>query len=84
MIAKEQLERQFVVLASLDQIFFVTTKLPGKYHHFEDALKMIEESLLRTGLSYFDLYLIHWPLPKRDNYVEAWKALIAAKKKGVL
>lgn len=64
--------------------FFVKTKLPGKYHHFEDALKMIEESLLRTGLSYFDLYLIHWPLPKRDNYVEAWKALIAAKKRGLV
>jgi diketogulonate reductase-like aldo/keto reductase len=64
--------------------FFVTTKLPGKYHHFEDALKMIEESLLRTRLDYFDLYLIHWPLPKRDNYVEAWQALIEAKKRGLV
>ncbi|MCC8439752.1 MULTISPECIES: aldo/keto reductase [Leuconostoc] len=64
--------------------FFVTTKLPGKYHHFDDALKIIEESLLRMGLSYVDLYLIHWPLPKRDNYLEAWQALIEAKKRGLV
>ncbi len=62
--------------------FFVTTKLPGKYHHFEDALGMIQESLFRMGLEYFDLYLIHWPLPKRGLYVEAWKALIQAQKLG--
>lgn len=64
--------------------FYVTTKLPGKYHHFEDALKIIEESLLRLGLDYLDLYLIHWPLPKRDNYVEAWQALIEAQRRGLV
>ena len=64
--------------------FFVTTKLPGKYHHYEDALGMIQESLYRMGLEYFDLYLIHWPLPKRGLYVEAWKALIQAQKMGLI
>lgn len=64
--------------------FYVTTKLPGKYHHFDDALKIIEESLLRLGLDYLDLYLIHWPLPKRDNYVEAWQALIEAQRRGLV
>lgn len=64
--------------------FFVTTKLPGKYHHYEDALAMIQESLYRMGLEYFDLYLIHWPLPKRGLYVEAWKALIQAQKMGLI
>ncbi|WP_086349605.1 aldo/keto reductase [Candidatus Enterococcus clewellii] len=64
--------------------FFVTTKLPGKYHHYEDALMMIQESLCRMGLDYFDLYLIHWPLPKRGLYVEAWKALVAAQKMGLI
>lgn len=64
--------------------FFVTTKLPGKYHHYADALMMIQESLFRMGLDYFDLYLIHWPLPKRGLYVEAWKAMITAKKMGLI
>ncbi|ADG39718.1 MULTISPECIES: aldo/keto reductase [Leuconostoc] len=64
--------------------FYVTSKLPGQYHHREDALKMIEESLLRMGLDYLDLYLIHWPLPKRDNYVEAWTALVEAQKRGLI
>lgn len=64
--------------------FYVTTKLPGKYHHYEDALKMIQESLFRMGLDYFDLYLIHWPLPKRGLYVEAWKALVTAQKLGLI
>lgn len=31
-----------------------------------------------------DLYLIHWPLPKRDNYVEAWQALIEAQRRGLV
>lgn len=64
--------------------FFVTTKLPGKYHHYEDALMMIQESLFRMGLDYFDLYLIHWPLPKRGLYVEAWKAMVTAQKLGLI
>lgn len=64
--------------------FFVTTKLPGKYHHYEDALMMIQESLFRMGLDYFDLYLIHWPLPKRGLYVEAWQALVRAQKLGLV
>lgn len=64
--------------------FFVTSKLPGKYHHYEDALMMIQESLCRMGLDYFDLYLIHWPLPKRGLYVEAWQALVAAQKLGLI
>ncbi|MEQ7169633.1 aldo/keto reductase [Enterococcus avium] len=64
--------------------FFVTTKLPGKYHHYEDALMMIQESLFRMGLDYFDLYLIHWPLPKRGLHVEAWKAMVTAQKLGLI
>lgn len=64
--------------------FFVTTKLPGKYHHFNDTLDSIQESLCRMGLTYFDLYLIHWPLPKRGLYLEAWKAMVEAQKLGLI
>lgn len=66
-----------------DQIF-VSSKLPGKYHHYDDALNAIRESLARMGLDYFDLYLIHWPLPKRGLYVEAWQALVTAQKMGLI
>lgn len=64
--------------------FFVTSKLPGKYHRYDDALDAITESLARMGLDYFDLFLIHWPLPKRDHYVEAWRAMITAQKLGLI
>ncbi len=66
-----------------DQLF-VSSKLPGKYHHYDDALSSIQESLARMGLDYFDLFLIHWPLPKRGLYVEAWEALITAQKLGLI
>src|SRR5690606_30186028 len=49
----------------------VTSKLPGRYHEYSEALKAIEESLYRAQLDYFDLYLIHWPNPKEGKYVEA-------------
>ncbi len=64
--------------------FFVTSKLPGKYHRYADATTAIQESLYRMGLDYFDLFLIHWPLPKRDHYVEAWQAMIDARARGLI
>ncbi|RCW74964.1 aldo/keto reductase [Saliterribacillus persicus] len=63
---------------------FVTSKLPGRYHHYDEAIKAIQESLFRANLHYLDLYLIHWPNPKQDHYVEAWQALIDAKKMGLI
>ncbi|ANU26273.1 aldo/keto reductase [Planococcus versutus] len=63
---------------------WVTSKLPGRYHTYEKALVAIQESLYRLQLDYFDLYLIHWPMPNQDSYVEAWQALIDAKKWGLV
>jgi diketogulonate reductase-like aldo/keto reductase len=60
----------------------VTSKLPGRHHRFEQALDCIEESLFRTRLDYFDLYLIHWPNPSQGLYTEAWSALIEARARG--
>ena len=62
----------------------ITSKLPGRHHQYDEALTNIQESLYQTGLKYFDLYLIHWPNPKEDHYVEAWKALIDAQKWGLV
>lgn len=61
----------------------VTSKLPGRYQEHDQALSAIEESLYRTGLDYIDLYLIHWPNPKQGKYVEAWKALMEARDRGL-
>ncbi|WP_394120295.1 aldo/keto reductase [Planococcus donghaensis] len=63
---------------------WITSKLPGRYHSYEKALVAIQESLYRSNLDYFDLYVIHWPLPNQDLYVEAWQALIDAKKWGLV
>lgn len=62
----------------------VTSKLPGRHHGYDDAIATIEESLFRTGLDHLDLYLIHWPNPSRDRYVEAWQALITARDRGLV
>lgn len=62
----------------------VTSKLPGRYHLYDDAVTAIQESLYRAGLDYYDLYLIHWPNPKQDQYIEAWQALIDAQKFGLI
>lgn len=63
---------------------FITSKLPGRRHKYRQALNTIEESLFRAGLSHYDLYLIHWPNPLEDQYIDAWQALIEAKKCGYI
>lgn len=62
----------------------VTSKLPGRYYAYDDAIMALQESLYRAHLDYFDLYLLHWPNPKRGMYVEAWQALIDAQKFGLV
>lgn len=62
----------------------ITSKLPGRYQKYDKAVTAIQESLYRAKLDYYDLYLIHWPNPKQDDYVEAWQALIDAKKWGLI
>lgn len=61
---------------------FLTSKLRAQYFNYDDALEMIRESLYRANLDYWDLFLLHWPNPKQDKYVEAWRALIQAKNNG--
>lgn len=62
----------------------ISSKLPGRHHSYEEALATIQESLFRAGLDYYDFYLIHWPNPKVDLYVEAWQAMIEARKQGLI
>lgn len=62
----------------------VVSKLPGRYHEYTLARESVLESLYRLGLDYIDIYLIHWPNPIEDKYVEAWRALIDLQKEGYL
>ena len=55
---------------------FVTTKLNKRWHGEADAQRSFATSAERLGLEYVDLYLIHWPNPKQDRYVDAWRGLI--------
>jgi 2,5-diketo-D-gluconate reductase A len=54
---------------------FVTTKVWNSDQGFDSTLTAFDRSLRRLGLDYLDLYLIHWPTPGRDLYVETWRAL---------
>lgn len=60
----------------------ITSKLPGRHYQYDDALTTIQESLYRSQLAYFDLYLLHWPNPSKGQYVEAWRALVEARNRG--
>jgi 2,5-diketo-D-gluconate reductase A len=61
---------------------FITTKLWGTSHGFDATLRAFDESLQRLGLDYLDLYLIHWPSPQRNLYVETWQAFVRLRKEG--
>jgi 2,5-diketo-D-gluconate reductase A len=58
---------------SRDEVF-VTTKLANDRHGYDEAITALDESLQRLGLDHVDLFLIHWPRPKTNRFVETWKA----------
>jgi 2,5-diketo-D-gluconate reductase A len=55
---------------------FVTSKVWKDDNGYDETLRAFEASMERFGLEQLDLYLIHWPVPSRDRYVETWRALI--------
>jgi 2,5-diketo-D-gluconate reductase A len=61
---------------------FVTTKLWNDNQGTQSALDAFDESLEKLGLDYVDLYLIHWPTPAKDTYVESWKTLAKIRESG--
>jgi 2,5-diketo-D-gluconate reductase A len=54
---------------------FVTSKLNNNNHTFDDALRAFDQTLVALDMDRIDLFLIHWPLPTVNDFVERWKAL---------
>ena len=62
---------------------FVTTKVWNHHQGAEEPRQALEASLERLGLDHVDLYLIHWPAPAQDRFVETWHALLALRGEGL-
>ena len=63
---------------------FITTKCFNDSHGYEQAKNAFQDSLDRLELEYVDLYLIHWPVPSQDKYVETWKTFIELQEQGLI
>jgi 2,5-diketo-D-gluconate reductase A len=61
---------------------FVTTKLWNSEQGYDSTLRAFEKSIERLGTGHVDLYLIHWPLPSRDLYLDTWRAFERIKEEG--
>ena len=62
----------------------VTSKIPGRHHAYDDAIRSTHESLERLGLDRLDLHLIHWPNPSVGKFGEAWRALVDLREQGLV
>jgi len=61
---------------------FVTTKLWNSEQGYDSTLRAFEKSIERLGTDHVDLYLIHWPLPSRDLYLDTWRAFERIREEG--
>jgi 2,5-diketo-D-gluconate reductase A len=62
--------------------FYVTTKLKNDDHGYDQTLAAFDVSMTKLGIDTLDLYLIHWPSPARDSYVDSWRAMIRLRDEG--
>ncbi len=61
---------------------FVTTKLGNSDHGFDETLRAFDASARKLRRARLDLYLIHWPRPRVDRYVDSWKAFVRLQREG--
>ncbi len=62
----------------------IATKVPGRHHAYDLCVTSVEDSLRRLRTDYVDLVHIHWPNPGVGRYVEAWRALVALRDRGLI
>ena len=65
-------------------VIFLTSKLNREWHSVDGVRQALEASLDRLGTDYLDLFLIHWPNPEQDRYVDAVRGLEALREEGLL
>ncbi|GAB2589994.1 aldo/keto reductase [Microlunatus antarcticus] len=65
-------------------VIFLTSKLNREWHGVDGVRRALEASLERLGTDYLDLFLIHWPNPDQDRYVDAVRGLEALREEGLL
>ncbi|WP_192246515.1 aldo/keto reductase [Mesorhizobium silamurunense] len=61
---------------------FITSKLRNGAHQRDTALRAFDDTMQKLGIDRIDLFLIHWPVPSQDKYVEAWKTLVELREAG--
>jgi len=54
---------------------YITTKVWNDSHGYDATLRAFDRSLRELGVDYIDLYLMHWPVPSRNLYVDSWRAM---------
>jgi 2,5-diketo-D-gluconate reductase A len=62
---------------------YITTKCANDDQGYEQAKRALRASLERLEMQHVDLYLIHWPVPAHDMYVDTWRAFIELQKEGL-
>ncbi len=62
----------------------LATKLPGRHHGYDETMRSFEASCKALGCEVLDLYLIHWPNPSVDKYVDSWRAMVQLQRDGRL
>ena len=65
-------------------VIFLTSKLNREWHSVDGVRRALEASLERLGTDYLDLFLVHWPNPEADGYVDAVRGLEALRDEGLL
>jgi 2,5-diketo-D-gluconate reductase A len=76
---------QAIHAAGLDRgDVFITTKCANDDQGYEQAKRALRASLDRLEIDFVDLYLIHWPVPAHDMYVETWKAFVELQSEGLV
>ncbi|KJK11076.1 2,5-diketo-D-gluconic acid reductase [Terrabacter sp. 28] len=62
----------------------VQSKVPGRDHAFDKAVASVEGTLERLGIDQLDVALIHWPNPSVGLYVDAYRALVECRERGLV